>query len=296
MHTNFAIDWIRVTTKEYAVSQLIQAYSFGFPVEEWHTFSPKNGYNCGLQHPMGFAVMWSSVRDDMGVNMLFDGRSCHELHEAGVDLLRVVKDFSDDGFKFTRLDLAIDIHGVDIDIVGLLDCEHTGSANNDPVLVQKGKQARGGATLYAGARQSEKFMRIYDKAKERKLPDIMWTRVELELKSVTATKIAAKIATMTYQEVSEMTRGMMRGVYDPDNKTFRDALAVDPIKIGSTKNEEHNTYEWIMTSVAKTMAKLIVELPHRDVMPSFEKEVQKYIREMAARRSAPLDDIGTTQV
>ena len=296
MHTNFAVDWIRVTTKNHSVAQLVQEYANGFSSEEWHTFSPKNGYNCGLQHPMGYAVMWSSVRDDMGVNMLFDGRSCNELHKAGIDLLEVVRDFSRDGFKFTRLDLAIDIHEAEIDIVGLLDCEHTGSANNDPVLVQKGKKARGGATLYVGARQSEKFLRIYDKAKERKIKDVLWTRVELELKSETATKIAAKIVNMTFKEVSEMTRAMMRGIYDPENETYRDALGVETMRIGSTKNEEHNTYEWLMTSVAKTMAKLIVELPHRDVMPTFEKEVNKYIREMAARRPPPLSDVDTTDV
>lgn len=284
MNTSFAIDWIRVTTKTHSAAQLVKRFCYGFQPDDWATYKPPNGYDCGLKNPLGHCVMWSASREDMGVNVMFDGRACSELHAQGVDMLQLVRDLATDEFMFTRLDLAIDIHGAEIDIIGLLDCEHTGSANNDPVLVQKGKKARGGATLYIGGRQSEKFMRIYDKAKERKLTDALWTRVELELKSDTATKIARKFVHMTEREVADMARAMMRGMYDPENQAFRDAMGVDPMRVGSTKNEANSTYDWIMASVAKTLAKLIVELPHRDVMRTFEVEVNKHIREIAARK------------
>lgn len=290
MQASFAVDWIRVTTKDFTVSQMLERFEYGFKFEDWATFKPTNGYDCGLQNPYGHSIMWCTYRDDMGVNIQFDGRACNELHHAGIDMLQVVKDLSIDGCKFTRLDLAIDLRGVTIDIVGLLDCEHEGSANNDPELYQKGRNARGGATLYIGSRQSEKYLRIYDKAKERKLTDLTWVRVELELKSDTATKIAKRLVHMTELEAGVFTQGMMNGMYRPRNDAYNDAMAVEPIKVGSTKNESHDTYDWMMVRVAKTMARLMLELPHRDPMRTFQEEVNKYIRELAAKAITPPSD------
>ena len=89
---------------------------------------------------------------------------------------------------------------------------------------------------------------------------------------------------MSEKEISTMTRAMMRGMYDPENQTYRDAMGVDPQRVGSTKNESNSRYDWIMSTVAKTMAKLVIELPHRDVLRTFEEEVNKHIREIAAQQ------------
>lgn len=283
METSFAVDWIRATTKHHSVSQLVNAYGYGFKFEDWASFEPPNGYDCGLQNPYGHQVMWCTYRDDMGVNIQFPGRSCAELHSAGVDVLQIVQELSEEQFKFTRLDLAIDLKGVYIDIVALLDCEHSGSANNDPELYVKGRKARGGATLYVGSRKSEKHLRIYDKAKERKLKNVLWTRLEIELKGRTSTKVAKKLVGMTAKEAGVMTQRMIKGIYNPENEAIQQALEVEPLKVGSTKNEAHNTYDWMMSSVSKTLARLIIEMPHRDVEATFIKEVQKHIRELAAR-------------
>lgn len=280
MATSFAVDWIRATTKHHSIADVISRFEFGFEVEDWATSKGMNAYDCCIQNPYGHMVMWSQQYEGQGVNIMFDGRSCNELHEAGYDLLDIVKWLSEEEFKFTRLDLAIDIREVQIDIIELFESEHTGSINNDPVLVQKGKKARGGATLYLGGRQSEKFIRIYDKAKERKISDIFWTRVELELKAATATKIAKKMRSMTYEEIASMTQSIVKGMYDPENNTFRDAFAVDPIKVGSTKNEDHDTYVWLMQSVAKTMAKTMLEMPHRDLMSEFMIQVNTFKSEL----------------
>ena len=87
-----------------------------------------------------------------------------------------------------------------------------------------------------------------------------------------------------------MTQGMVKGIYDPDDENFQSALQVDALRVGSTKNESHSTYDWLMSSVAKTLAKVIIELPHRDVMTTFEKEVMKHIREMASQNVSRSND------
>lgn len=282
MEKSFAFDWIRVTTKNHTPMDMVDKFAWGLDFEQWKGTKPKSGYTHALLHPWGHSIFWHIDRKDMGVNIMFTGRACNELYENRVDVIALIKWFVENKFNFTRLDLALDVRNVKIDIVGLLDCEHTGSINNDPVLIQKGPKARGGATLYAGSWTSDKFMRIYDKAKERGLSDVLWTRIEVELGGRTATKIAKIMSEMTESECGQMTQRVIKGLYNPEDEVFQSALDGTPQRVSSTKNESHNTYEWLMTVVSKTLARTIVELPHRDVMQSFEKEVMKHIREMAA--------------
>jgi len=283
MQKSFAFDWIRVTTKDHNPMQMINEFAWGLDIEGWKATKPKSGYTHALLHPWGHSIFWHIDRKEMGVNIMFTGRACNELYENGIDVLALIRNLSERNFRFTRLDLALDVKEVKIDIVALLDCEHSGSINNDPVLFQKGKKARGGATLYCGSWTSDKFMRIYDKAKERKLKDVLWTRIEIQLAGRTATKVAKQMSSMTESECGMFTQRLIKGMYNPENEVFQAALDGVPERVSSTKNEEHNTYEWLMNVVAKTLARTIIELPHRDVMTTFEKEVQKHIREMAAR-------------
>lgn len=287
MQKSFAFDWIRVTTKNHNPMEMVREFAWGLDFEQWKATKPKSGYTHALLHPWGHSIFWHIDRKEMGVNIMFTGRACNELYENGIDVLALIASLSSRGFRFTRLDLALDVRDVEIDIVGLLDCEHTGSINNDPVLITTGKKARGGATLYCGSWKSDKFMRIYDKAKERKLEGVLWTRIEIQLAGRTATKVAKDMSLMTETECGMFTQRLIKGMYDPNDSTFQSALDGTPQRVSSTKNEEHNTYEWLMNTVAKSLARTIIELPHRDVMATFEKEVLKHIREMAARGLQP---------
>lgn len=282
MLKSFAIDWIRVTTKNHTLVEMVDKFSWGLDFEQWSATKPKQGYTHCIIHPWGHMIFWHIERKEMGINIMFSGRAMNELYSNNVDVKELLRYFKQEKFTYTRLDLAIDVRDVKIDIVSLMDCEHTGSANNDPELYMKGPKARGGATIYVGARQSEKFLRIYDKAKEQKLNDVLWTRFEIEMKGRTATKIAYQLCEMTYEECGKVTQQMIKGIYNPENSTFQEAMEGSPVRVSSTKNESHNTYEWLMNTVAKTLARTIVSLPHRDVMLTFEREVQKHIRELAA--------------
>lgn len=290
MIKSFSFDWIRVTTKNHTPMEMINEFSFGLDFEQWKGTKPKSGYTHAVIHPYGHTIFWHIDRKEMGVNIMFTGRACNELYETGVDVLDLIKTLCERKFTFTRLDLALDIHEALIDIVALLDCEHTGSVNNDPVLIQKGPKARGGATLYAGSWTSDKFMRIYDKAKERKLEGVLWTRIEVQLAGRTATKVASQMSNMSEKECAMFTQRVIKGMYNPKEPVFQEALTGEPQRVSSTKNEEHDTYQWLMSVVAKSLARTIIELPHRDVMRTFEQEVQKHIRELASKGLNHTDD------
>lgn len=263
--------------------EMVNDFSYGVEFEQWRGTKPKSGYSHAMIHPWGHTIFWHIDRPEMGVNIMFTGRACNELYIAGIDVLELIRTLSDRNFRFTRLDLAIDLKDVKIDIPSLAECEHTGSINSDPVLITKGRKARGGATLYAGSWKSDKFMRIYDKAKERKLDDCLWTRIEVQLAGRTATKIASQMSKMSIEECAMFTQRIVKGMYNPQDKVFQEALTGTPQRVPSTKNEEHDTYAWLMNVVAKSMARTIIELPHRDVMRMFQAEVNKHIREMASK-------------
>lgn len=285
MHTSFAIDQANATSKDHSVSALMKQFTYGTALEEWVTVKAHNGYENAIQHPYGHNISWTSKRDDMGVHIRFSGRSLKELTDTGVDTIAIVIWLSEEGFKFTRLDLAIDIFGVKIDLEELQRCKWAGSVNKLPQLIKDGPNCEEGSTMYVGSRDSEKFFRIYDKAGEQGEYGGIWTRAELELHSRTATKIAARIVTMTVEEVAKLTGGIILGMYNPEHKDFQQAMNSTPEKVGSTKDSSHSTYDWIMATVSKSIAKTIIELPHRDVWESLEKEVFKHIREMAARNA-----------
>lgn len=283
MQTSIALDYLSATSKQHSINQVLERFAFGIEFDLWITAKALNGYEHALKHPYGHIVSWNTKRDDMGINVLFTGLPLKELHDRGNNNLEMIRKLFEAEFKFSRIDLAIDIHGVKVDLEELQRAPRTGSVNKLPVLIKDGPNCEEGATLYIGSWQSDKFIRIYDKAGEQELNGILWTRCELVVKGRTATKIAARISIMKDEEVGKFTQGVILGMYNPENEVFQQAMDAEPERVASTKDINHGTYDWLMSSVSKTLARVILELPHRNVEQTFMKEVQKHIRELAAQ-------------
>jgi len=283
MQTSFTLDYVSATTKIHSLKQLIERFSFGLSFDEWVSSKGHNGYEHSMKHPFGHYIQWTNKRDDMGVNVHFSGLPLKELHDTGENTLLIVYWLHEEGFKFTRLDFAIDVRGVKFDLEELQRCKFKGSVNKLPQLIKNGPNAEEGSTLYVGSRKSDKFIRIYDKRAQMEIDGEEWFRFELETGGKTATKMASMIYNMTDLQVGKFTQGVMRAMYNPDHADYQSAIDADPIKVSSTKDASHSTYDWLMSSIAPVLARVILELPHRDVMTTFDKEVQKHIREIAAK-------------
>jgi phage replication initiation protein len=142
-------------------------------------------------------VFWSSTSPDMGGHVRLPGGALKMLQR---DPVATLCDFRDMQGKFTRIDVAAD------DFEGLLILELIRSkliakefvsyARN----VTEVKALQGiGHTLYFGSRESESFMRIYDKRAEQTNAGIElkfegpWVRVEMEFKHKRADAVGAYI-------------------------------------------------------------------------------------------------------
>lgn len=283
MKTAFALDWISATTKIHGLTQVMKRFAFGIEQEEWISENGKNGYQHAVKHPYGHVISWSNERDDMGINCLFTGLPLKELFDRGHDTLEIARWMQEEGFKFRRLDLALDVFEIEIDLEELQRLPFKGSVNKLPRLIKNGPNCEEGATLYIGSDKSDKFIRIYDKAGQLELEGVLWTRFELETRDKVAIQVGARIAALDDLGVAQLAKGMMRHMWNPDSALVRAIMDATPEKVSSTKDVNHRTYDWLMGTVSLTMAKVILELPHRDVMRTFEQEVQKHIREIAAR-------------
>ena len=283
MQTAFALDWISATTKDHSLSQVIGRLSFGAVHEDWMSGKGMNSYQHSLRHPLGHVIQWSNVRDEMGINCLFTGMPLKELFDRGVDTLDIVRWMHQEGFKFRRLDLALDVFGVEIDLEELQRLKYKGSIQKKPCLYKDGPDCEEGSTLELGARGSDKWVRIYDKAAQMGMKDTLWTRFEIQCKDRVAIKVGKEIAALDDAGVGKFAIGMMKYMWNPESELIQMIFNAEPQKVSGTKDTNHRTYDWLMSTVSVTMAKTILEMPHRDVMRTFQQEVEKHIKEIAAK-------------
>lgn len=283
METTFALDYISATTKDHSLNQVMKRLAFGLNADEWITVKALHGYQHAIKHPFGHVISWTNKRDDMGINVLFTGLPLKELHDRGENTCDIMRWMAHEGFKFARIDLAIDVFGVSLDLDDLQRADYKGSVNSLPKLIKDGPNNEEGATLYIGSWKSDKFIRIYDKAGEQGMKDLLWYRFEIESKGVVAVRVCAKIMHMTDAEIAKFTQGMILAMWNPEREVIRKIMDAQPEKVSSTKDVNHRAYDWLMSSVSVTLARVILELPHRDVMRTFQAEVDKHIREIAAK-------------
>lgn len=182
------LDWIAGTVPgvNSEITEYLRSY-FG----DWQVLpSGGLGYDCSAKVCDTGRVFWHSTRQDMGVHVRLPASALAAMVN---DPVTVLRDLAQMRAKFTRVDIAAD------DYQGLLDLERIrgkillGELTCRSRAIVEWVALRGiGHTFYFGARASETFVRIYDKAAEQKSQGIdvtfcgQWIRVEAELKHARA--------------------------------------------------------------------------------------------------------------
>src|SRR5689334_20880846 len=112
----FAFDWLSMTFHGLGAYEIIDAISFGLDRSAWQNCAAKNGYTTGAKHPFGHEVMMNHSRPEMGVHVMFSGKPLREMREGGISFMDMLRWAHKEGAKVTRIDLAVDLHGVALDI------------------------------------------------------------------------------------------------------------------------------------------------------------------------------------
>jgi len=256
---SITIDWLAMTFKEmtYNGKQFCALYT---PDQESSPTAPTNGYRDAIRSSSGVVRMWHVDRPEMGVHVIFSGSALRYLWEhSGIHQKEILTSASYAGASFTRLDLATDAKDVDISLERVYGHIANGKTLGSARSYGKFESNNGGFTIYIGSRQSEKFVRIYDKAAESNLPDTDWKRYEIETKGMVARALAKVLVETT--NWSGAFQHMAKGILDlPNSDDYAAFFSPDALPIGIPKLEKTSDREkWIRTQVLPAVARYFVE-------------------------------------
>lgn len=194
---SITIDWIAGTFRSFTneAETFIRAFA-SFP--DVQDIRPRNGYTIAQMDGNGSQLLWNSNDNRMGHHVIFAGsalRNLFELH--GIHSLALLRSCIDAGLRISRLDLAKDLTEQEVDGKAIYQRLATGTGGGTTQKFSRIENAQGGQTIYMGSRQSERFVRLYDKAQETGDTSKQWWRLEIETKADTARIMASALATDT---------------------------------------------------------------------------------------------------
>lgn len=189
------IDWLSWTSKKFKNVEEILAY-FNFDIFDFIELDRgRYGYKKSLLSSDSKIQILYDGTEEMGINIILSGTSCRLLEGKGFDLLDLLIILSSEDFTITRLDLALDSFKnlMDKIIRKYEKNEYISKFRSTKKIENKKGDEKNGTTLYFGSRSSDIMIRIYDKAKEQKMEDTDWLRIEFEIKKEYAKNVVLKI-------------------------------------------------------------------------------------------------------
>ena len=299
-----SVDWLGYTIKDMTVDAVVAF--MGFKIQEFsNTGHGANGYRqCLKCHGEEITVLFDGT-EEMGVHVNVTGSAVSSAMEHFSSTMRINTPFGvgynidiDSTFlreylkairchgQLTRLDIAVDDFGSNYyavkDVVEVMEDRRAITLfrkwRNVSARTTSGEYE--GHTLYLGNRQSEIFMRVYDKKAEQNVklkslnkPLIVqeWVRWELELKKDRANQFASLL--IAGQEIGEVCIGVLTRYFriielDDCNRSrcSTDALwesfCDGILKRKLTVNKEERTLEkardWLYRQVAPTLASVVL--------------------------------------
>lgn len=112
-----------------------------------------------------------------------------------------------------------------------------------------------GRTIYYGSEQSDKFLRVYDKARELKLAaDVLLNRLELQTRHSVADRLSSA---MLKHGITRAGKSAIRQHIDfPKLKWYQDALSgVEDLELQLTPAKQHKFMAWLNEQVLPGIAK-----------------------------------------
>ena len=140
-------------------------------------------------------VDWHSTQLKQKALVNLSGADCAGAVESGLDLREFLAWILACGGHLTRLDFAVDVFAP-VDVMAVKRAWDGGAittlAQSCQDIGVSGKDGADlGRTVYIGSWESERFVRVYDKARREGMTDTPWVRIELEAKGAWAVILAA---------------------------------------------------------------------------------------------------------
>lgn len=273
LDVGFSLDWLSFTVKGISDTTVARALLFGQDMSCFIEVPPMNGYSYAVRHPFGHVVMSNLKRPDMGVHVMFSGSALNELLTGGIDQFQLIRWAVGEGAKITRIDLAVDLYGTPVDMDKLYKSKQVKGQEGSARKRERRENDEGGYTIYFGSRKSDKVLRVYNKAAEKGLIGVIWTRFEMEFKSDPAHEVATNVMSMSFEDAMLYTMGLVKAQYNADDPLYQELLRSPARHVATTKDASDSTLDWLLGPVAKTMAKQMRLHSHKNVWKMFQDAV-----------------------
>lgn len=185
---NIHIDWLEFTFKGDAVTFHLFMSRFGVPLEKFtDSMHGRYGYSKCLVFQSSFVLMGTTIEQQnrMGFHVCVPASSLSFFNMAVLFDSKFAE-----LIKYTRLDFAFDVYGDSVPLGELslinyiyqtvLSGNYMSHVRQENIVLIR--NASGGSTLYVGSTQSDKRLRIYDKAAEQGEINYKWVRFEYQLR------------------------------------------------------------------------------------------------------------------
>lgn len=252
-----------------------------------------------------------------GVRILYDGNEEMGIHvDASSSALAWATDILyiptiQGNVKFTRIDIACDILDDDFyNIISIHTLNHNFKTKRRKRSEIKSYNTSSnqivGRTIYFGSRTSSVFMRIYDKALEKK-EDKDWTRMELEIKSKTAHNLAKMINEYPLDKlfflilnnyIDFIDRSASKNISRcPRLDFWNNFITTDKSVTIAPKKEDKNiskTYNWLLKQVSKSLAKIdkvdtqgnlnlvdgLIQIGNHKISAEDEMQIEEFLKDI----------------
>jgi len=258
--TAIHIDWISITIKPDEISKQWETAHMLPLIVSWddiYKTKGQNGYDMAFFYDCGAKIMASSTRPDMGVHIIFSGETLRKIEQRhGYDGFQIIEWYKGRNINYSRVDACVDAIGFDASAEHYNDLYLDGQCTNKrtPVVFIKNHKGQGD-TLYIGSLKSRrKLLRIYDKGKQTGLHED-WTRFEIQFSRGYANTFIQNLSSKIDGNISAV-RSSIKGWADfPEDDTFQAIFTDNAVKIMHTDKSDSDTENWLLSTVAKTLAK-----------------------------------------
>lgn len=256
--TRASIDWLTATmpiNQKEGAEQQAQRYLNSLPDSADNGAGrpyPRN-YNQAIRGPYT-TISWHDEQPRMKLCANMTGDNCHTFYQTGGDMRQIIRFYWSDLANFTRIDFAVDWLRP-ASIAQLVD-----DIKHDPGCTvfrsmtpyQQVELERDGAMtfdtgVYLGSRKSDRYICVYDKAREQNLSGAEWTRIELRVRREFANQFA-EVAMQ--QGITETGRQIIRDLAYPTTDWWQAALSGPVVDIPPVGRKETDTRTWLIDIVA----------------------------------------------
>jgi DNA relaxase NicK len=270
---SYRIDWLAFTDPALLPRSAILDYEWTEPTNK--PTVPLRGYNTAMDMRVG-RVDWHTERQQQRRLWTLTGSDLTSLINRGFaheTLVSAVCDIID--VSATRLDFAVDVREGKADPSDIENEWRAGRVHTHArkmTVIEATTRGRGktGKTVYIGSRQSQAFLRIYDKGAEQNTGED-WTRIELETKPPLSTLL---LKAMNKDGIMSMGTAAVRRCADvPRVDWYTDALAgageVD-LRVGRKQTDWE---KWVKAVALPNVLKAVEEN-----MPGIREELLRALR------------------